>query len=202
VQRTVESWSCDSDSFYKIRALAPEDATTLAAQFIYLNRLCFNGLYRVNRNGGFNVPYGRPRFERVFTREHELVAASKRLEGAKLVTEDFALATISAKRGDFVYLDPPYVAGHRNNGFIDYNSRVFQWEDQRRLAELCTELSARGVFILVSNADHPSIRGLYDGAFHLESVSRFSSMSAKSGSRGLSQELLISNYRPHDGDRP
>ncbi|MDI6909819.1 Dam family site-specific DNA-(adenine-N6)-methyltransferase [Nocardioides sp.] len=193
VHEAVANWGCDRESYYAIRGLKPTDDATRAAQFIYLNRLCFNGLYRVNRDGGFNVPYGRPRFERIFSKPNELHAPSKRLNGTRIHRTDFVSATERATQGDLVYLDPPYVAGHRNNGFVDYNARVFRWEDQRRLSELCDSLTARGVMVIVSNADHPSIRELYGSHYRIESLNRFSSMSGNAGARGVSQELLIVN---------
>lgn len=193
IHEVVAAWSCDRDAYYRVRAMDPQDNVTRAAQFIYLNRMCFNGLYRVNQAGRFNVPYGRPRFERVFSRPDELLAASRRLRNADIRHADFATATDSAQHGDLVYLDPPYVAGHRNNGFVDYNAKVFRWEDQARLATLCDELTERGVMVAVSNADHPSIRALYGAPYQIQPISRFSSMSAAARSRGLSQELLIMN---------
>lgn len=193
IHAVISEWDCDSDSYYEIRGLEPTDEVTRAAQFIYLNRLCFNGLYRENQSGKFNVPYGRPRFQRVFTTGDELLGPSSRLRNTHISVADFVDATMSAEAGDLVYLDPPYVAGHRNNGFVDYNARVFSWEDQGRLAKLCDSLSDRGVMAIISNADHDSIRELYDSSYKVQSVSRFSSMSASAGRRGVSHELLITN---------
>ncbi|KZE94859.1 Modification methylase DpnIIA [Agromyces sp. NDB4Y10] len=185
----IQDWETDRESYYTIRSTTFADPVDSAAQFIYLNKLCFNGLYRVNQQGKFNVPYGRPKSGIVATREN-LNAASRALHQARLQTGDFEQALENCAEGDLVYLDPPYVAGHRSNGFVDYNARIFRWEDQRRLASVVRKLNDRGVFVLLSNADHPSVRELYDG-FVMQSAVRYSSMSARSSMRGPSAELLV-----------
>lgn len=193
VGRLAATWSVDSESFYEVRSAEYGDPVRRAAQFIYLNKTCFNGLYRENQRGGFNVPFGRPKTSNVVD-EANLVEVSARLRtpGTVIAAQDFEQSLSDCCEGDFVYLDPPYVAGHRQNGFVDYNAKLFSWEDQRRLAQVCVSLSQRGVHVVMSNADHSSVRGLFDDQhFEVLEVSRYSSMAARSGRRGVSDELLI-----------
>lgn len=189
----AESWSVDAETYYQVRSEVFEDEMRQAAQFIYLNKTCFNGLYRENQLGRFNVPFGRPKTSKVLDRV-ALAEASAKLgtPGTIISARDFEETLDTCSSGDIAYLDPPYVAGHRQNGFVDYNARLFSWDDQRRLADVCRRISKRGAAVIVSNADHPSVRDLFSHKeFHLLEVSRYSSMAARSGRRGTSDELLI-----------
>lgn len=191
VARIASSWNTDAESYYCVRAADySDDPLRAAARFIYLNKLCFNGLYRENQSGKFNVPYGRPKTTNVVD-ENQLIKVANRLaNGVQLKVCDFEVALSTCDSGDLVYLDPPYVSGHRSSGFVDYNAKIFSWDDQKRLSSVFRELDSRGVFVLLSNADHPSVRELYEGySFH--TVSRYSSMAAKADKRGKSSELLV-----------
>lgn len=191
VVAVAQSWETDSETYYKVRAVRAEtDLVRDAARFIYLNKLCFNGLYRENGSGQFNVPYGRPKSTNVISLPL-LRAVSARLQNqVSIDAMDFEERLMTCKGGDFVYLDPPYVAGHRTNGFADYNAKIFSWDDQRRLSNIFLELDRRGVFVVQTNADHPTVKELYKGAYS-QSISRYSSMAARSTVRGASSELLI-----------
>lgn len=189
VAAAASSWATDKETYYSIRRRVFDDPVTSAAKFIYLNKLCFNGLYRENQRGEFNVPYGRPNSSRVLF-EKQLETTAIALQGATISHADFEESLDRTQAGDLVYLDPPYVAGHRTNGFVDYNAKIFSWEDQRRLALSFRRLSDLGVHVIMSNADHATVRELYRG-FKMKSVARYSSMSAKSSLRGNSAELII-----------
>jgi DNA adenine methylase len=191
VAAIAQSWDTDSATYYEVRAAHAEtNLTRNAARFIYLNKLCFNGLYRENGRGQFNVPYGRPKSTNVVSVSN-LLGVSTRLRNQVTIDElDFEERLKTSESGDFVYLDPPYVAGHRTNGFADYNAKIFSWDDQRRLAAVFQELDRRGVYVIQTNADHATVRELYDGAFS-QPISRYSSMAARSTLRGASSELLI-----------
>ncbi|WP_448476516.1 DNA adenine methylase [Mycolicibacter minnesotensis] len=192
VYTIATSWPTDKETYYSLRSQhVMETPAQAAARFIYLNRLCFNGLYRENSAGNFNVPYGRPRATNtVADLEHLDLCAQRLRNRVTLSVGDFEEALEGCNQGDFVYLDPPYVAGHRSNGFVDYNARIFSWDDQKRLAYVFRELDRRGVHVILSNADHESLRALYKGIKSFE-VQRHSSMSGKAGHRGRSAELVI-----------
>jgi DNA adenine methylase len=109
------------------------------------------------------------------------------------VCDDFETVLLSAVEGDFVYLDPPYVTGHRNNGFLTYNAPLFSWQDQKRLARIAKSLSVAGVYVLVTNADHPAVRRLYQG-FHYYRTVRQSLIGGGDSFRGPVTEALLSSY--------
>ena len=163
-----------------------------AARFIYLTTLAFNGIYRVNRAGKFNVPYGGREYgDLAGERQDELY--SNALRGADIRTGDFQDVVEAARPGDLVYFDPPYTVAHsKQNGFLKYNRHLFLWDDQKRLAETVKQLDRRGSRVIVSNAHHDSIRDLYEGFLQL-SVTRHSVMAADSGHRTTIEEYLITN---------
>lgn len=180
---------CD-DYYYKIRAKKFDDVFERAAQFIYLNRTCFNGIYRVNLLGEFNVPRGSK--NSVFLPTDNFAALAKILQGAALHVCDFEELIDQAKEGDFVFADPPYTVRHNLNGFIKYNEKLFSWGDQIRLASALMRAKKRGAHIICTNANHESVRELYSNKlFILETVSRYSSISAKTSSRSQYEELLV-----------
>lgn len=195
VAETTRKWSVDKATYYEVRNLRTNDPVIQAARFIYLNKTCFNGLYRVNNKGEFNVPFGRPKSERILDGS-ALLKASRALSqpGVTLVTSDFEDVLQDARLGDFVYVDPPYMTGHLSNGFVDYNEKLFSWRDQERLAEACQRAMHRGAHILISNADHHTVRDLYSYyGFSFIPTSRHSSMASRVNFRGPRQELLISD---------
>jgi DNA adenine methylase len=181
------------DDFYRIRAWRPQSRARRAARFIYLNKTCFNGLYRENLAGNFNVPYGRHRYNTQVCDVDQLEAASHALQSCCLRTADFVTSVRTAKRGDLVYFDPPYITGHQNNGFVEYNAKVFSWADQHRLLELATRLVDRGVHVAISNGDHSSIRWLYadNPSFRIHTLKRKSTMAGQAVRRFSRTELLI-----------
>lgn len=189
----LKDWRPDPELFYRMRSNRSFGKYKRAAQFIYLNKTCWNGLYRVNLEGQFNVPYGRPKTDYMIEKD-ELLAAAKALRrrGVSLVKGDFAEALDSAERGDFVYLDPPYVTGHNGNGFLEYNRNIFSWDDQKRLADTARQLAKRGVFVLVSNANHQPVLDLYRG-FELAVINRTSTLASDlKRRRAVSEALLYS----------
>jgi DNA adenine methylase len=182
----------DEDFYYSMRSTKRRSPAARAARFIYLNKTCFNGLFRVNTNGEFNVPFGRHNANLEFCNREQLRAASVALANARLKRCDFEAAVASAKKGDVVYFDPPYTLAHENNGFIEYNARVFSWADQKRLAAVARQLVRGGVRVVVSNANHSSIRQLYSGTpFTIRQIPRWSTMAGSTSSRFSATELLI-----------
>jgi len=158
----LESMPTDRDTFYRVRAELFGDLEPLraAARTIYLNKTCFNGLFRVNRAGQFNVPYANA--NRRACQPERLRAAASLLRNAEIVVSDYhALLTERAEPGDFVYLDPPYVPTSRYSDFKRYTKEQFYEEDHRRLAGLVGELAARDCHLLITNSDHPLVWDLY-----------------------------------------
>jgi DNA adenine methylase len=179
--------------FYRLRDQNPRAGHKIAARLLYLNHTCWNGLYRVTRDGKFNTPFGRYENPTICD-EYRIRAASRLLKGVSLLVGDFEASVSKAKPGDFIYFDPPYITGHRNNGFHKYNRQLFSWAGQERLAKLAIRLAKKGVHVLVSNADHESIVQLYTG-FHYHQLSRRSLIGGQMKSRGVVTEALLSNFK-------
>jgi len=181
----------NNDYYYSVRAMKPRKDITIAARLIYLNRTCFNGLYRVNKSGKFNVPIGSK--NNILLDSDLFDYRARLLQTAEIVCRDFEDTINLAKEGDFLFCDPPYTVQHNNNGFISYNEKLFSWQDQIRLSKALVKAKERGVQIILTNANHESIRALYCfNDFKLETVSRYSSISGKSGSRKQYEELIVS----------
>ena len=175
--------------YYRIRSSRPTKDAARAARLIYLITLAFNGIYRVNLQGEFNVPYGYKTHLDPCD-EKRIGEASDLLKGAIVRDQDFERALRPAGPGDLVYLDPPYTVAHGNNGFVKYNAKIFSWEDQIRLARIARELANKGCTVIVSNADHISIRRLYDG-FTAATVERNSVIAASSDFRARITECVF-----------
>lgn len=175
--------------YYRIRDQKPRSEAGKAAQFIYLNRTCWNGLYRVNLKGKFNVPKGTKSNVVLDTDSFESIA--KLLKGAELVASDFEDVIDKAEYDDFVFVDPPYTVKHNNNAFLKYNEHLFSWADQKRLRDCIAAAYFRGARIVVTNAYHSSIRNLYKGIGRHEKLTRASVISGNSNGRGDFEEIVI-----------
>lgn len=187
--------------YYATRAAKPRSAHERAAQLIYLNRTCWNALFRVNLSGAFNVPIGTKTSVLLPTDNFE--QWSRVLKRSEILVGDFELAFSKCKKGDFIFADPPYVTTHATNGFIKYNEHLFTWEDQKRLAAAAHAAAARGATVIISNSDHQSVRALYRpyGA-KFKTLARPSVIAAKSEHRRAVREILISlSPRPEANDR-
>jgi DNA adenine methylase len=175
--------------YYTVRSQRPRTPATKAARFIYLNRTCWNGLYRVNKRGEFNTPIGSKTRALLSSDAFDLVAA--RLVNAELVCSDFETQIDRASAGDLIFADPPYTVRHQYNGFVKYNETLFEWNDQVRLCRALERAVDRGALVVCTNADHASIRELYGSKFELHPVERFSAIAGSGGARGNYAELLI-----------
>jgi DNA adenine methylase len=179
--------------YYVIRARRPTDTTEQAARMLYLNRTCWNGLYRVNKQGEFNVPRGTK--DAVLLPTDDFLAASKALRRVRIRCCDFEKAIAQTEKGDFLFIDPPYTVRHNNNGFIKYNERIFSWEDQLRLNSVVGKAAKRGVKILVTNADHAPIREMYKPMGEIYSLPRETIIAGSLAGRKKTTELAIKiNY--------
>ncbi|KZL21134.1 Modification methylase DpnIIA [Pseudovibrio axinellae] len=179
------------DYYYAIRGKSFKKPVERAAQFMYLNRTCWNGLYRENQKGQFNVPIGTKL--NVFLPSDNFTSWSKALSKTTLLHQDFELSIDTAMEGDFIFADPPYTVRHNMNGFVKYNQNIFAWEDQIRLCNALSRADERGVQFALTNADHESIRELYRGIGIQTQLTRHSRIAASSQHRSNSTEILISN---------
>jgi len=178
------------EHYYRVRGSRPTSPTDRAARLIYLNRTCFNGIYRVSQKGDFNVPKGTRASILRPTDDFEGVA--KLLATADLRIRDFEPLIDEAGAGDLVFADPPYTVNHNNNGFMRYNEKLFSWADQKRLAASLSRACRRGAMVVATNADHLSVKRLYWGnGFRLRSVERASSISCTAASRMQFKEVII-----------
>lgn len=181
-----------SDSYYyNVREQKPREMCRIAARMIYLNRTCFNGIYRVNNSGVFNVPRGSK--NTVFTGQEYFEERSELLQNAELNCCDFETTIDRAEEGDFLFCDPPY-AIKEEESFVRYSKNLFDWADQIRLANALERAKKRGVKIIMTNVNHKSVRELYENkeGFALEEVSRYSSISGKKEGRKQYSELIVS----------
>jgi DNA adenine methylase len=165
----------------------------VAAQFIYLNKTCFNGLYRVNRRGEFNVPMGRYTNPNIADGE-TLMLASAALHKADLRCTPFETLLSEVRPGDFVYMDPPYEPLSRTANFTSYAQDGFTQEKQTDLRNVFRELDRRGAKLMLSNSDVPFIRNLYRG-YEIEQVFAPRAVSCDAKSRGPVSEVVVRNYR-------
>ncbi len=188
----LRTYPHDADFFYALRDVdidARSDAE-VSAWFIYLNRCGYNGLYRVNRSNRFNVPFGRYKDPRICDAP-ALLAASRALKGTELVPGDFEAAVADAKRGDFVYFDPPYAPLSPTSSFTSYTSRGFGYEEQARLRDVARRLKRAGVTVILSNSSAPQIRDLYAKGFRITEVPATRRVNSKVAGRGAVAELVI-----------
>jgi len=188
----------EKEYFYRVRSLNPADLSPLeqAARLIFLNKTCYNGLYRENRGGRFNVPFGRYKNPKICD-EQRLRTASAVLQGINLQEAEFDQAVSNAKPGDFIYLDPPYAPISATSNFTSYNRYNFLAADQRRLADTVHDLTARGCSVMLSNSSAPLVYELYgDRGYHLIKVKSRRNINSNADRRGLVTELLILNYDP------
>lgn len=182
-------------AYYRARDADPVDPVERAARMIFLNRLSFNGLYRVNSSGGFNVPYGQLKNPKVL--DEPLLRACSRLLGfADVRSSSFASAVNDARAGDVVYMDPPYVPLSASSSFSKYARDDFREMDQWALAGVVRGLTARGVRVVLSNSDTAVTREVFSDVLQLFSVSAARSVGAAAASRSRVMEVVGVNFDP------
>lgn len=176
--------------YYKVRGMAPQRPYTIAARMIYLNRTCFNGIYRVNRQGEFNVPKGSKNTVLLPTDKFE--ERSMIMKGTKFINEDFEKIINMAKKDDLLFCDPPYAVQDEDNRFVGYTKNLFDWDDQIRLALAIDRARKKGVKIILTNVNHPAVCALYDkNHYILMDDTRFSSLSGQATGRLQYKELIV-----------
>lgn len=181
----------DPTYFYALRATDPEtlDLPARAARIIFLNKTCYNGLYRVNRRGQFNVPFGKYANPRVLNAP-VLRAAARALERVEITNLDFEAVAGRAKPGDAIYLDPPYHPVSATASFTAYDALAFGIPEQQRLAVTFRALAARNVHLVLSNSDCPFTRELYAG-LEVRTVAALRAINSAADRRGPVSELLV-----------
>jgi DNA adenine methylase len=190
--RVAGGYNYDKKEYYLHRTRfneRPADPVEDAALFLYLNKTAYNGLYRVNSRGEFNVPFGR-------YKDPTIVDPRRIMKEVDIRCGDFLYLLETAEAGDLCYLDPPYVPVSKTAHFTDYSAGGFTEEDQRRLRDMCVKLDDRGVVFVQSNSDTDLMRSLYEGTgFKLEAVNTLRMISSKVSSRSKGHDLLITNSR-------
>lgn len=181
------------EDYYRIRAeITGDDTVENAARFLYLNQTSYNGLYRVNREGKYNVPYG---FRANWVYDPERIrAASLRLQNTRISTGDFEVNKYRIKENDLVFLDPPYTVSHNNNGFIAYNQKLFSLEDQQRLKRFIEYIKAKGAFYILTNAAHETIREIFlTQGDRIVELQRNSLIGGRNAARTAISEYIFTN---------
>ncbi len=187
--------------FLKIRSQNPKKLSpvSVAARFIYLNRTCFNGLYRVNQKGEFNVPYGK--YENpLIVDEENLERISKALKNVKILHQDYKETVKNAKKGDFIYFDPPYAPLNPTSSFTSYTKDGFGEKEQIELRDLFWELHKKGCFVMLSNSNSDFINEIYgeltkrDKKIKIHKVGANRMINSKADKRGKIKEVLVINY--------
>ena len=176
--------------FLDVRAWEPKSDIARTARFIFLNKTCFNGLYRLNRDGGFNVPFAGYK-NPVILDEENIHAVSKNLAGVSIMHQGFDVVLARAKKGDLVYFDPPYFPISKTSSFDRYTSTGFGYADHSYLRDVALELKRRGVHVLLSNSGAKPVRELYADGFVVDEVQGARSVAANAERRGAITDLLI-----------
>lgn len=165
-----------------------------AARILYMLRVDFNGLYRVNSKNQFNVPYGRYKNPKIVDVDliHQ-ISSYLNENDIEILQTDFADAVVEAQTGDFVYFDPPYIPLNETSSFTSYTHEGFSYEEQVRLRNTFKELTDRGVYVMLSNSSSSLVEELYQG-FNIHFVEAQRTNGAKSSSRGKISEIIVTNY--------
>jgi DNA adenine methylase len=182
------------DYFLRLRKMQPWqlDPVDRAARLIYLNKTCFNGLYRVNQRGEFNVPFGEYKNPRIFD-ETLLRTDSQVLKSAEVLCRDFRHLLYKAMPGDFIYFDPPYDPLSISSSFTSYSESPFDRREQKALAQVFRALDERGCHVMLSNSDTEMTRRLYK-KFHIHAVLASRAINCRPEKRGKISELIVTNY--------
>lgn len=185
------------DFYYAIRSKSFTNDIAAAARFIYLNQTSFNGIYRVNLKGEYNVPYGYRNKE--YLDIDTLRCASKALQNADIRSYDFWQTIDDISERDLVFIDPPYTVTHNNNGFIKYNAKLFDIDQQLKLSEYIDHIREKNAFYILTNAAHEEIARIFtrDGE-RIERISRASLVGGLNAKRGSYEEFIFTNIEANE----
>ncbi len=188
----LKTFENTSECYYNTRAtIKADDDAFMCARFIFLNQTSYNGLYRVNMAGQYNVPFGRRNID--FIKEDHLRHVSQLLQGADLRSGDFGVYADEIHEGDLVFLDPPYTVSHNQNGFIKYNQHLFSLDDQYRLRHYIDQIKERGAFYILTNAAHAKIQEIFDLGDVMYTRNRHSTIGGNKAQRGHVDEYIFTN---------
>jgi DNA adenine methylase len=195
---TAKNHIYDEKYYYNLRSQNPAElcAVQRASRILYLNKTCFNGLYRVNSKGQFNVSFGDYN-DPVIVNEESLRNASSAFQQAELSAGDFEMVLENAAAGDFVYLDPPYVPLSPTSSFTGYTAGSFGFADHRRLREVFGILQARGCYVMMSNSNTEFVRDLYRGC-NTKTINATRAINSVATKRGAIKELVVLSYPDSD----
>jgi DNA adenine methylase len=183
----------EKDNYYFLREQNFANRIQRAAQFIFLNRTSFNGIYRVNLRGQYNVPYGFKKYSKLIDVEN-FKELSYLFKNSFFKSCDFEETIQRININDLVFLDPPYTVAHENNSFVKYNQKIFAWEDQERLMNFIEQIKRKGAYFILTNAAHKSISTLFHDISKKYEMNRFSVVGGKNAGRHLISEYLFSNF--------
>lgn len=195
--KSLKKHKLDKEYFLKIRAQNSEKLSDLniASRFIFLNRTCFNGMYRVNSKGEFNVPFGSNK-NPLICDEENLRKVSKALKKVEIKHQDYKQILKKARKGDFIYFDPPYYPTNKTSSFTSYTTEAFLDKEQTELRDTFEKLHKKGCFVMLSNSDTPFINKIYSeikGA-RISKVSAGRAINSDASKRGKITEVLVTNY--------
>ncbi len=195
--KSLKKHKYEKEYYLKVRAKNPKSLSDLnvASRFIYLNRTCFNGMYRVNSKGGFNVPFGKYT-NPIICDEENLIKASKALQKVTIKNQDYKKVLEKAGKGDFVYFDPPYYPVSKTASFTSYTADTFLEKEQLELRDVFIELHKRDCFVMLSNSDTPLINELYSNikGVKVSKVAAGRAINSNAAKRGKISEVLVTNY--------
>ena len=181
--------------YYKVRENEPKEQIEKTSRLIFLNRTCFNGLYRVNSKGKFNVPLGRYSNPNIVNEEN-LRTISDILQSKKISIKcrDFSSILDDVKKDDFVYFDPPYQPVSQTANFTSYTNRDFNLEDLKRLADLCNDLDSKGCKVVLSNSNTSEVKDMFGKSWNIKKIAANRAINSDSKKRTGHSELVIKNF--------
>lgn len=187
----IKNYGIGESAYYNVRGNKTSDPIEKAAQFIYLNQMSFNGIYRVNSEGNYNVPWGK-RMKYHFDYEN-LRNVSRYLSHVFIQSMDFEECISRVRKNALVFLDPPYTHSKIDNGFIQYNKKTFTLQDQHRLSAVIDKIKSRGAYYILTNADHEVIREVFDKGDRMIPIIRNSGIGGRNAQRGKYEECIFTN---------
>jgi len=191
VIKALKKLANSEEQYYIVRNRKPRNEVTKAARFIYLNQTSYNGLYRVNKQGGYNVPYGFR--ENMIYDTQRIINTSKKLTNTNISYGDFSVNKDKIQEGDLVFLDPPYTVSQYNNGFIEYNQKLFSLDEQHRLSAFIDFIKRKNAYYILTNSANDEIREIFNKGDRAIELNRHSLIGGKNAKREIITELVFTN---------